>query len=64
MNLSEIEKRVTSSSVNDRLRKTFSYEIDFTNMTPELAFDMISETKKEIPTQNYPTTILKMVKDT
>ena len=48
MNLSEIEKRVTSSSVNDRLRKTFSYEIDFTNMTPELAFDMISETKKEI----------------
>ena len=48
MNLSEIEKRVTSSSVNDRLRKTFSYEIDFTNMTPALAFDMISETKKEI----------------
>jgi len=48
MNLSEIEKRVTSGSVNDRLRKTFSYEIDFTSMTPALAFDMISETKKEI----------------
>ncbi|OUW32517.1 MAG: hypothetical protein CBD31_01695 [Flavobacteriaceae bacterium TMED171] len=48
MNLSEIEKRVTSDAVNDRLRKTFNYEIDFSDMTPSLAFDMISETRKEI----------------
>ena len=52
MNLSEIEKRVTSSSVNDRLRKTFNYEIDFSDMTPALAFDMISETRKEIEALN------------
>lgn len=48
MNLSEIEKRVTSKSVNDRLRKTFDYEIDFSNMTPSLAMDMLKETKKEV----------------
>ena len=48
MKLGEIEKRVTSSAVNSRLRKTFNHEIDFNKLTPALALDILESTKNDI----------------
>jgi hypothetical protein len=48
MNLSEIEKRVTSSAVNKQLKKTFNHEIDFSKLTPQLALDILESTRNEV----------------
>ena len=48
MNLSEIEKRVTSSAVNKQLKKTFNHEIDFSKLTPKLALDVLESTRNDI----------------
>ena len=48
MNLSEIEKRVTSSAVNKQLKKTFNHEIDFSKLTPQLALDILESTRNDV----------------
>ena len=50
MKLGEIEKRVTSSKVNQQLKKTFNHEIDFNKLTPSLALDVLEATRKDINT--------------
>ena len=48
MKLGEIEKRVTSSKVNQQLKKTFNHEIDFNKLTPSLALDILETTRTDI----------------